>query len=198
MNEMFEKYIPFVVSTKYSGEVNKSPSAINFNVVNPGNSISSSIRKVVRRALSSGSLAEGLDLPGSDMDIMLVFNNVHILQNVQHMNRSARHSTLLIEEEMEFPGFTTLKLIAEGDIFTSPEYFVETTNGMYFSNMSFIGRFIELGGNLKQLIFQVATDQVYDDISIVLLALARNESENRKLYPRPHFCLISKDHVPIA
>jgi hypothetical protein len=36
---MFEKYIPFVVSTKYSGEVSVSPSAINFNVVNPGNSI---------------------------------------------------------------------------------------------------------------------------------------------------------------
>jgi hypothetical protein len=26
--------------------------------------------------VSSGSLAEGLDLPGSDMDIMYVFNNV--------------------------------------------------------------------------------------------------------------------------
>jgi hypothetical protein len=38
MNEMFEKYIPLIVSTKYSGEVNASPSAINFNVVNPGNS----------------------------------------------------------------------------------------------------------------------------------------------------------------
>jgi hypothetical protein len=54
------------------------------------------------------------------------------------MNRSARHTTLLIEDDMEFPGFTTLKLIAEG------------------------------------------------------------ESENRKLYPRAHLCLISKDHVPIA
>ena len=54
--------------------------------------------------VSSGSLAEGLDLPGSDMDIMLVFNNVHILQNVQHMNRSARRTTFLIEDEMEFPG----------------------------------------------------------------------------------------------
>ena len=48
--------------------------------------------------VSSGSLAEGLDLPGSDMDIMLVFHNVHILQNEQHMNRSARHTTLLIED----------------------------------------------------------------------------------------------------
>jgi hypothetical protein len=37
INKMFEKYIPFVVSTKYSGVENASPSAINFNVVNPGN-----------------------------------------------------------------------------------------------------------------------------------------------------------------
>ena len=100
--------------------------------------------------VSSGSLAEGLDLPGSDIDIMYVLNTVNILQNVQHMNRSPRHTTLLIEDTMEFPGFTTLKLIAEGDAFTSPEYFVETTNGMYFSNISFIRKLIELCGNLKQ------------------------------------------------
>ena len=100
--------------------------------------------------VSSGSLAEGLDLPGSDMDIMLVLNNVHILQNVQHMNRSARRTTLLIENEMEFPGFTTLKLIAEGHAFTSPEYFVETTNGMYFSNISFIHKLIKGAVNFKQ------------------------------------------------
>ena len=66
------------------------------------------------------------------------------------MNRSARCTTLLIEDEMEFPGFTTLKLIAEGDIFTSPEYFVETTNGMYFSNISFIRKLIEISVNYKQ------------------------------------------------
>ena len=102
--------------------------------------------------VSSGSLAEGLDLPGSDIDIMFVFNTVNILQNVQHMNRSARHTTLLIEDEMEFPGFTTLKLIAEGDIFSSPEYFVETTNGMYFSNISFIRELIEISANKKQLV----------------------------------------------
>ena len=100
--------------------------------------------------VSSGSLAEGLDLPGSDMDIMYVFNNVNILQNVQHMNRSARHTTLLIEDEMEFPGFTTLKLIAEGDVFNSLEYFLETTNGMYFSSISFIRKFIEESVNYKQ------------------------------------------------
>jgi hypothetical protein len=50
----------------------------------------------------------GLDLPGSDIDIMCVFSGVKVIQNVQHMNRSARHTTLLMEDEMEFPGFTTL------------------------------------------------------------------------------------------
>ena len=100
--------------------------------------------------VSSGSLAEGLDLPGSDKDIMVVFNNVNILQNVQHMNRSARHTTFLIEDEMEFPGFNTLKLIAWGDVFTSPGYFVETTNGMYLSNISFIRKLIEGTVNYKQ------------------------------------------------
>ena len=101
--------------------------------------------------VSSGSLAEGLDLPGSDIDIMYVFNTVNILQNVQHMNRSTRHTTLLIEDTMEFPGFTTLKLIAGCDAFISPEYLVETTNGMYFSNISFIRKLIELSGNVNQL-----------------------------------------------
>jgi hypothetical protein len=82
--------------------------------------------------VSSGSLAEGLDLPGSDIDIMIVFNIVNILQNVQHMNRSARHTTLLIKDDMEFPGFTTLKLIVEGDAFTSSYSDVHlTTNYTY-------------------------------------------------------------------
>ena len=98
----------------------------------------------------SGSLAEGLDLPGSDIDVMVVLNDVHVIQNVKHMNRSARHTTLLIEDEMEFPGFITLKLIAQGDAFTTPEYFVETTNGMYFSNISFIRKLIESSVNYMQ------------------------------------------------
>jgi hypothetical protein len=40
-----------------------------------------------------------------------------------------------MEEEMTFPGFSRLNLIADGDhhyICTSPECFVQTTNGMFF------------------------------------------------------------------
>jgi hypothetical protein len=87
-------------------------------------------------SVSSGSLAEGLDLPGSDVDIMLVFNCVTVIQDVQHINRSSIYTTLFMEEDMEFPGFSRLKFIADGDIqcvMTSPECFVETTNGFFLS-----------------------------------------------------------------
>ena len=103
--------------------------------------------------VSSGSLAEGLDLPGSDLDLMIVLNGVHIIQNVKHMNRSDRYTTLLMEDDMKFPGFSRLKLIDTGDsryIFNSPECFVETSNGMFFSNLSFIRKIIEVNINLKQ------------------------------------------------
>ena len=38
-------------------------------------------------------------------DVMYVLNDYQIIQNVQHMNRSARYITLLMEDDMEFPGF---------------------------------------------------------------------------------------------
>jgi hypothetical protein len=103
--------------------------------------------------VSSGSSAEGLDLPGSDMDIMFVLSDVQVIQNVQHMNRSARYSTtLLAEDDMEFPGFSRLKLIAEGDQKyrnTSAECFVETINGIFLSNISFVRQFLEKFVSLK-------------------------------------------------
>jgi hypothetical protein len=49
------------------------------------------------------------------MDAMLVLNTVQVIQNVQYMNCSARFTTLLMEYDMEFPGFSRFKLITEGD-----------------------------------------------------------------------------------
>ena len=102
--------------------------------------------------VSSGSLAEGLDLPGSDIDIMFVFNDVQIIQNVQHMNRSARCTTLLMEDDMEFPGFSRLKVIAYSDHKYQcilSECFIETRNGIFLSNISFIRKLIEFSNNYK-------------------------------------------------
>jgi hypothetical protein len=102
--------------------------------------------------VSSGSLAEGLDLPGSDIDIMCVFSGVKVIQNVQHMNRSARYTTLLMDDGKEFPGFSRLKLIAAGNheyMCTPLECFVETINGMYLSNILFVRQFIDGSNNFK-------------------------------------------------
>ena len=95
------------------------------------------------------AFAEGLDLPGSDMDIMRILNNVQVIQNGQHMHRTARYTNLLLVYDMEFPGFSRLKYIPnsdheDGHIYTAGECFVETTNGMYMSNNLFIRKFIEV------------------------------------------------------
>ena len=69
------------------------------------------------------------------------------------MNCSARCTTLLMEDDMDFPGFSRLKLIAEGDdenIHASAECFVETINGLFLSNISFIRNLIELDINGKR------------------------------------------------
>jgi hypothetical protein len=109
MNEMFEKYIPFVVSTKYSGVLNATPSSINFNVANPGNSISSSIRRVVCRA---------------ERFICCTFCNMltQLSTNIKSISLPGRSkpSAKLPLDTLVIFGFTTLKLIAEGDTFNSP------------------------------------------------------------------------------
>jgi hypothetical protein len=67
--------------------------------------ISNKIDTVITQ-VSSGSLAEGLDLPVSDIDTMFVLKRVKIVQNVQQINYSARCTTLLMEDSMEIPGFS--------------------------------------------------------------------------------------------
>ena len=112
--------------------------------------ISDNANAVLTR-LSSGSLAEGLALPGSDLDVMIVLNRIKVVHNVKQMNHSERCTTLLMEDDMEIPGFSSLKLIADSNEyrFTPLECFVETRNGMLLSNMLFIRKYIEITMNLK-------------------------------------------------
>jgi hypothetical protein len=91
--------------------------------------------------VSSGSLAEGLDLPGSDIDIMFVLNEVQVKQNVQHMHRSARYSTtLLMKDSMEFPGFTRLLKVDSdhGNTYSPPVCVVRNRNDNIVSNYWFL------------------------------------------------------------
>jgi hypothetical protein len=109
--------------------------------------------RIEETKVSSGSLVEGLDLPGSDKDIMIVLSDFQIIQNVQDLNRPARCTTLLLDDDIEFPGFSRLKFIAVGDqiyAFTSPECLVKTKNGICLSSIAFLRKRSETAINHQQ------------------------------------------------
>lgn len=90
--------------------------------------------------ISSGSLGEELDLPGSDKVIMFLINSVDVIQNVQNIKQSLQNTTLVMELDNAHPGFTRLRLIAENDKcrFVRSECCESTRNGLYLSAALFI------------------------------------------------------------
>ncbi|XP_052085921.1 uncharacterized protein LOC127723378 isoform X2 [Mytilus californianus] len=81
--------------------------------------------------LSSGSLAEGLDLPGSDIDIMYIVHNIDVVQDVKEVYRPG-HATFLMEKCDKYPGFAKLKLVTKHKAYVS--FLVQTDTGIYFSS----------------------------------------------------------------
>ncbi|VDI82312.1 Hypothetical predicted protein [Mytilus galloprovincialis] len=91
--------------------------------------------------LSSGSLAEGIDLPGSDIDMMYVTKDVDVIRDIKNINHSVRRTTLVMENDYDHPGFTRLRLIAGGDgisTFIQPNFFESTRQGLYLSVNTFV------------------------------------------------------------
>lgn len=85
--------------------------------------------------ISSGSLAEGIDLPGSDIDVMYLNNNVDIIKNLRSIIIPIQHTTLVMELDNDHRGFTRLRLIADvkdSDLVKSA-CCESTTNGVYLS-----------------------------------------------------------------
>ncbi|CAC5377870.1 unnamed protein product [Mytilus coruscus] len=60
--------------------------------------------------ISSGSLAEGLDLPGSDVDIMYVNNRYNVIRGVRNIKYPIHRTSLVMETDIDHPGFTKLRL----------------------------------------------------------------------------------------
>lgn len=85
--------------------------------------------------LSSGSLSEGLDLPGSDIDIMFIVHNVDIVQDVKEVYRPG-HAIFLMEKCNKYPGFAKLKLLTKHKDWVS--FIVQTKTGIYFSSQRFM------------------------------------------------------------
>ena len=65
------------------------------------------------RVISSGSKAEGLDLPGSDFDVMLINEDIHVyeLNDIlsKYHNLRTRYN-LVLNLENAMPGFTLLNI----------------------------------------------------------------------------------------
>ncbi|VDI62995.1 Hypothetical predicted protein [Mytilus galloprovincialis] len=91
--------------------------------------------------ISAGSLAEGLDIRGSDIDIMYVINDVDVIRDVKNIKHQTQRTTLVMETDNEYPGFTRLRLLAGGEresYFTPPDCFEVTRKGLYVSVNKFI------------------------------------------------------------
>ncbi|XP_071142582.1 uncharacterized protein [Mytilus edulis] len=109
-----------------------------------------SVLKITK--ISSGSLAEGIDLPGSDIDVMYVIEEADAIRDVRNIKHSVQQTTLLMENDNDHPGFTRVRLIAGGDgesFFIQPECFESTIQGLYLAVNSFVNNINKKIPNVK-------------------------------------------------
>ncbi|XP_071144232.1 uncharacterized protein [Mytilus edulis] len=91
--------------------------------------------------ISSGSLAEGMDLPGSDIDVMCVDDGVNVIQIKRNIKYPVQRTRVFMETDTDHPGFTRLRLVAGGkraNYFVSNECIVNTQTGQYLSTTNFV------------------------------------------------------------
>lgn len=102
------------------------------------------IRNIIRPSFTrfvSGSLSEGLDLPGSDLDIMYVLSLAEAVSDKQSIKDI---TTLLMETDASHPGFTRLRLLAGGFEDSDPisicmrDSLLESREGLYLASDLFI------------------------------------------------------------
>ncbi|XP_071142022.1 uncharacterized protein [Mytilus edulis] len=60
--------------------------------------------------ISSGSKSEGLDLKGSDCDIMILYNYIRVYESLHNVQYDPQQTILVMETNDTKPGFTRLKL----------------------------------------------------------------------------------------
>lgn len=104
----------------------------------------------------SGSLAEGFDLDGSDVDTMLILNEIEIVQDFGQNSSSGLSECLYtvfsMEGDINHPGFTKLKLASTNYIIGSmiPTIcLVENGSGTYLSSTIFVDQVMKHLYNIK-------------------------------------------------
>ncbi|CAG2235554.1 unnamed protein product [Mytilus edulis] len=79
--------------------------------------------------ISSGSKTEGLDLPGSDIDIMLLMKKLEVYEN----KPEDKEDVIILDTANALPGFALLKVAGESDFPTT-----NTTDGTLLANSDVI------------------------------------------------------------
>ncbi|XP_052085904.1 uncharacterized protein LOC127723365 [Mytilus californianus] len=94
--------------------------------------------------ISSGSKAEGLDLPGSDFDMMILMKEY---EGYEDKPRD-RKGVLILDTENAALGFTMLKVVHD---LSSPFYPTRTMNGKYLSNRDLFDFLFDSLGSMESL-----------------------------------------------
>lgn len=162
-NKHFYEHLVYTIGTELNIHIRQRLYIINDKLVNQSCLGQSKMTKI-----SSGSLSEGLDLPGSDVEVLYFLKNVNVVQSLQNIKHPIQHTTLEMESDNDHPGFTRLRLIAD----RKDEYNINiskccesTINGRYLSVKAFLH-------NIKAFSFSSfpsahghclpLTDQVFD------------------------------------
>ncbi|VDH94024.1 Hypothetical predicted protein [Mytilus galloprovincialis] len=101
----------------------------------------------------SGSLAEGLNLPGSDIDYICVVKGTDVIRDLRNIKHQIQRTTLLMETDTDHPGFCKLRLIAGRSgkkNFLTYDYFESTKNSLYLSVGKFVSNILKLVPNLNE------------------------------------------------
>ncbi|XP_063438539.1 uncharacterized protein LOC134719478 [Mytilus trossulus] len=105
--------------------------------------------------ITSGSLAEGLALPDSDIDTMHVLNNIDLIKDERNIKHPINSDIAVMETAIDHPGFTRIRIIAQTD---RNSWFnvkcncpPKTCRGAYFSVDDFLGYYIQRYGYGKRV-----------------------------------------------
>ncbi|XP_071177236.1 uncharacterized protein [Mytilus edulis] len=106
-----------------------------------------------KRRIASGSLSEGLDLPGSDFDIMYEMIDIDVIHNVRKIKHPIHRTTCVMENDINHPGFTRLRLVAEkdGKSFLTPCARCKSVNESLFVSSSGKGLYLSVNRFLRKI-----------------------------------------------
>ncbi|XP_076084889.1 uncharacterized protein LOC143055611 [Mytilus galloprovincialis] len=123
--------------------------------------------------ITSGSISEGLDLPGSDLDTMLVIGNVEVVNRAENIKVSRKYTKLMMETDPLYPGFTRLKLAAV-DYHSSYRLIKDSLvqrlqtnrNGFYVSTYKFVQNIQQISESVETVLHGPCLSDLYETMDV--------------------------------